>query len=257
MTEQRARPPDRLGQPTVYGRRAKLGAIVPPTNTANEAEWNMVAPADVSVHTARMPLHTDTESEAGRKALYDDVGRYAGDLAQAGVDVIAYGCTAGSLVTPYTALSEFMERETGLPSITTAQALVEALRALGASRLVMVSPYGPTLNRREAAFFRENGFTILEEAGFGYGEGGPQEYRNIARIPPDETADLVRRSDRPDADAILISCTDLATFDIVGMLELALGKPVISSNQATLWLALRRAGITDRVDTLGVLFRSH
>lgn len=257
MAETAATPPDRLSRPTVYGRRAKLGVIVPTTNTANEAEWNMVAPADVSIHAARMPLHEDTSTEEGERALYRDVRRCVGELAQADVDVIAYGCTAGSLVMPYTALPEFMEKATGRPAVTTAQSLIEAMRALGASRLALATPYGPTLNRREAEFLGAHGFEIVNETGLGYGEGGAHEYRNIARIPQDEIADLVRRTDSPEAEAILISCTDLATFDLVGMLEAALGKPVISSNQATLWLALRRAGIADRIDTLGKLFRAH
>ena len=55
--------------PTTYGWRAKIGVIVPPTNTVNEAEWQLMAPAGVSVHTTRMPLHEDTTSAAGTRAL--------------------------------------------------------------------------------------------------------------------------------------------------------------------------------------------
>ena len=56
-----------------YGQRAKIGVIVPPTNTVNEAEWNIMAPDGVSVHSTRMPLHADTSSKEGKKALYKDV----------------------------------------------------------------------------------------------------------------------------------------------------------------------------------------
>lgn len=249
--------PERLSEPTVYGARAKLGVIVPPTNTANEAEWNRMAPAGVSVHAARMPLHTDTESAEGQKALYADVERYAADLAQAGVDVIAYGCTAGSMVSPVTALPDFMSETTGVPAITTAQALVEALTALGAKTVSLATPYHRTLNDHEIAFLRANGIETLAAEGLGYGEGGPDEYRNIARIPPEETAALARRVDRPEVEAIVVSCTDLATLDIIAPLEANLGKPVVSSNQATFWLALRRAGVQDRLTGFGRLLEEH
>ena len=69
-------PESLLDRPTVYGARAKLGVIVPPTNTSNEAEWQIMAPQGVTIHSARMPLHADTESEAGKAALYDDVQRF-------------------------------------------------------------------------------------------------------------------------------------------------------------------------------------
>lgn len=248
---------DRIDDPTVYGTRAKIGVIVPPANTANEAEWARMTPPGVTIHAARMPLHLDTESEAGKAALHADLAHHAGDLALAGVDLIAYGCTAGSLVNPAESLADFMTESTGRPAVTTAQALVEALRALGASRVAMATPYDQALNEREARFLGEHGVTVVHEEGFGYGAGGPQEHRNIARIRPEEVYELAKRVDRPEAEAILLSCTDLATLDVIGRLEAETGKPVVSSNTATFWLALRRAGIGDRLDGFGRLLKAH
>lgn len=250
-------PRDRLADPTVFGARAKLGVIVPPTNTANEAEWNAMVPPGVSVHAARMPLHTDTASDAGKRALYDNVKRYARDLAQASVDIVAYGCTAGSMVTPMTALPDFMAREAGTPAITTAQAIVEALRALGARRIAVATPYHDALNRHEVHFFAAHGIETVSIAGLGYGANGPAEYRNIARVPLEEGFAHAISADRAEADAVLVSCTDFATLGLLDRLETALGKPAISSNQATLWLALRRAGIADKISGHGRLLASH
>ena len=123
-------PKSLLDKPTVYGTRAKIGAIVPPTNTANEAEWQQLLPAEVTLHTTRMPLHTDTTSDAGRAALNRDIEYHAEQLAMAGVDVIVYNCTAGSLVKPVTALAERVTRVTGIAALTTAQAIVRALQTL-------------------------------------------------------------------------------------------------------------------------------
>lgn len=250
-------PTDRLDQPTVYGARAKLGVIVPPTNTANEAEWNRMAPPGVSVHSARMPLHLDTESAAGKAALHADLLRHMADLAQAAVDVLAYGCTAGSMTIPVTALPEFMAAKSGLPCVTTAEALIDALRALGARRVAVATPYHDALNRHEAHFLAGHGIEVTALRGFGYGANGPAEFRNIARIPPAETLALARSVAGPGCDAVLISCTDLATLDIIPVLEAEIGKPVITSNQATFRLALRRAGIADRLAGCGRLLERH
>lgn len=250
-------PASLLDRSTVYGARAKLGVIVPPTNTANEAEWNRMVPDGVTVHSARMALHTDTESAGGKQALRDDISRFARDLAQASVDIVAYGCTAGSMISPVTDLPDFMAREAGRPAVTTAQAIVAALQALGARSLAIATPYHDALNAHEVAFLAEQGFETAAIAGLGYGAGGPAEYRNIARVQPAEVFELAASVDRPEADALLISCTDFATLDVLQRLEDKLGKPVVSSNQATLWLALRTAGIDDRLAGVGRLFTDH
>ena len=244
---------DRMSHPTVYGTRAKLGVIVPPTNTANGAEWNRMAPPGVTIHATRMKLHTDTVSAAGKRTLHDDLAHAVRDLAQAAVSVIAYGCTAGSMTVPATQLAEFMEGVAGCPCVTTAQALVEALRALGAKRVAVATPYDETLNRHEAEFLHGHGFDVLAIRGMGYGAGGPTEYRNIARVPTEEVFAFARDVFVPEADAMLVSCTDLATLDIIERLESETGKPVISSNQSTFWLALRKAGIADRLCGMGRL----
>lgn len=244
---------DRLSHPTVYGSRAKLGVIVPPTNTANEAEWNRLAPAGVTIHSTRMALHTDTETDEGRRALREDLAHAAKDLAQASVDVIAYGCTAGSMTVPASQLSGFMQDATGRPSVTTAQSLVAALRALGVRRVAVATPYHDALNRHEAHFLAAHGFEVVALRGMGYGANGPAEFRNIARVPTADVYTFARSVVVPAADALLVSCTDLATLDIIDQLEAETGRPVISSNQATFWLALRTAGIADRIAGAGRL----
>lgn len=248
---------DRMSHPTVYGARAKLGVIVPPTNTANEAEWGRLAPPGVTVHATRMKLHTDIKSPAAKRALLDDVRHHALDLAQAGVSVIAYGCTAGSLTVPVSELPDFMERETKFPCVTTAQALVEALRRFGTKRVAVATPYHDALNRHEAEFLEAHGFEVVAIRGMGYGGGGVAEYRNIARVTPNEVYDFALSVMKPSAEALLISCTDLATLDVIQRLESQVGKPVTSSNQATFWLALRKAGIVDKIAGSGQLLALH
>jgi len=246
-----------LSDPTVYGSRAKLGVIVPPTNTANEAEWNRMAPDGVSVHSVRMPLHTDTTSAHGKQALYDDVGKFSRDLAQAGVSVVAYGCTAGSMVTPMEQLPGFMRKETGIPAITTAQSLVLGLRALGARKVAVATPYHDALNDHEIHFLADQGIETVAMRGLGIGANGPAEYRLIARVPLDQVYAHARGAFVPAADALLISCTDFATLPLIERLERDIGKPVVTSNQATFWAALRAAGVQDRFTSFGALLQQH
>ncbi|MBV9079195.1 MAG: aspartate/glutamate racemase family protein [Methylobacteriaceae bacterium] len=226
-----------------YGWRARLGLIVPPTNTVNEAEWAFACPSGVTVHTARMPLHLDSATPEGRRRLEDDLRRAALDLAAAEVDVIAYGCTAGSLVLPLDTITSFVSRETGIPAVATAPAIVEALRDLGARRLVVATPYHDALNEHEARFLEACGFEVVRLRGLGLGAGGLHEFRLISRVTPTDLLAFVMEVDHPEADAVVVSCTDLPTMAIHQALAARLGKPVVTSNQATFQAALRRAGV--------------
>jgi maleate isomerase/arylmalonate decarboxylase len=240
-----------------YGTRAKIGLIVPPTNTVNEAEWARMVPAGVTIHVTRMELHADNSSPAGERQLYADIEKATGDLAVASLDAIAYGCTAGSMVMPLAKLTDFMTGVAGVPCVATASALVHACRALGLARVALATPYHDALNEHERAFLADNAIAVVAMKGLGIGAGGPQEYVRIARVPAADVYAHARSADRPDAQGLLISCTDLATLAAIPRLEHDLGKPVVTSNQATFWAALRAAGVADRFEGYGDLLRSH
>ena len=231
----------RSGRP--YGWRARLGLIVPPTNTVNETEWWQAAPEGVTIHTVRMPLHLDAPTPDGKARLEGDLAAAARDLASASVDVIAYGCTAGSLVHPVESLAQFVTAETGLPAISTAQALVETLSRLGLRRIALTTPYDEKLTAHERDFLIASGFDVVCAAGMGFGAGGPHEYRQIAGIGRERLMALVLATDRPAAEAALVSCTDLPTLNALPELREALGKPIVTSNGATFEAALRRADV--------------
>jgi len=249
--------PVALADAPIYSWRGRIGVIVPPTNTVNEAEWNMMAPPGLTIHAARMALHTDTTSTKGKRALRRDLRKACADLAQAGVDVIAYGCTAGSMVSPVTDLSDFMTDVSGLPAVTTAGSLIAALRALGAARISVATPYHDALNEHERAFLAAHGIETLRLSGLGFGAHGPEEYKCIARVPAERVYELACSVDHKDADAVLVSCTDFPTLDVIPRLERDLGKPAVSSNQATFWAALRAAGLDLKFDNFGTLLRDH
>ena len=240
-----------------YGWRAKLGLIVPPTNSVNEAEWARMAPDGVSVHSIRMPLHTDTDTDVGRRALHQDIALATSELAKADLDVIAYACTAGSMVLPLDSLTRFMEQHGARRAIATAPALVHACRALGLSRVALATPYHDALNAHEVRFLSECGIEVTSVRGLGIGAGGPHEYVEIARVPKDKVREHCRLADQPAAQGLVVSCTDFAVMESVAPLEAELGKPVITSNLATFWLALRTAGVEDRIPGFGSLLLQH
>src|SRR5690606_20084427 len=144
-----------------------------------------------------------------------------------------------------------------VPAVATAAALVGALRALGVRRISLATPYHDPLTDHERDFFARCRIDTVTARGLGFGATGPDDYRNIARLPTAVAYRLAKSVDRPEADAIVISCTDFATLGVIPVLESELGKPVISSNQATFWAALRAAGVGDRPGSFGRLLREH
>jgi arylmalonate decarboxylase len=228
--------------------------IVPPNNTIGEIEFARLAPDGVSAHATRMALHLDLAH--GFDGLYADLETAIGFLREASVDVVAYACTASSMQCPLDELAARMTAMAGVPAVSTAQAIVEALRALGARRIAVATPYLPAVNDHERAFLTANGFDVLAIEGLGIGETR-EDFRYLARVPPEVAYRLARRVDRPDADAILISCADFATLPVLQRLETDCGKPVVTSNLATFWAALRRGGVPDRIDGVARLLAEH
>jgi maleate cis-trans isomerase len=234
-----------------YGWRARIGLIVPSTNTINEAEFWRLAPPGVTIHSARA-TSTGEFSEAYFERLREAGRRCADDLATAEVDIIAYGCTSGSIVCPLEEIVSDLTARTGLPAVATAGSVVAALQALGVRRVAVATPYVDFINEREEEFLRTHGFEVTSLHGLRLGET-QAERRSIGRVPPEHVYRMARICDRPEAEAIFVSCTNLATLDVIARIEADLGKPVVTSNQACFWHCLRSLGIPDRIEGYGRL----
>ncbi|MBO6756005.1 MAG: hypothetical protein JJ902_06740 [Roseibium sp.] len=218
---------------------------MPPTNTVNESEWRLAMPDGVSFHTHRMALHSDIGTKSGRERLDRDLDLAFDMLKPAAPDVIAYACTAGSMVNPVGALPDALRARHGIEAVTTSAAVIAALKALGAVKLSVATPYGQALNRHEMTFLEANGFRIQRIAGLGIGESGPSEYPRIARTTLEDVRAHAIATFVPGSDALVLLCTDFPTQALITDLEAHLGVAVVTSNQATLWACLRAAGITD------------
>ena len=110
---------------------------------------------------------------------------------------------------------------------------------------------GPRITIGSATMMNK-AFEVLEAHGMGL-----RHDTEMIRVAPDYIVDYACAIDRPDAEAVLISCGALRAIDVVDRIEQTLGKPVICSNQAMLWDCLRLAGIEDRLPGLGRLLREH
>jgi len=230
---------------------ASIAMIVPPTNTVNEAEWKRMAPG-IRFPLLRMPLHAHADEQ-----FFSDLKLFLKELKAEKPTVIAYACTASSMVLPLDKLSKFIEKETGIPGVATAPALVLAARELGMKKVAVATPYHDALNQHEKEFLEACGLKVLGIKGLGIGAGGPQEYVKIAKVTPEEVLAHCRSAWSPGADGMIVSCTDFRTLDAVPQLEREFGVPVISSNLATLWMARRAAGIKDRLQGWGSLLAEH
>lgn len=231
---------------------ASLGLIVPTTNTVNEIEWKRMALPGMRFPLARMALHAH-----GDESLHADLRKAIRELEAQQPDVIAYACTAGSMVQPLDSLAAYIEKQSGIKGVATAPALVHACRALGLRRIALATPYHDALNEHEKCYLAENDIEVRSMRGLGIGAGGAHEYVRIARVPKEVIYEHCRSADVPQAEGLVISCTDFPTLEAIPRLEAELGKPVISSNLATFWQALRAAGVPTRIAGFGRLLELH
>lgn len=237
----------------MYGWRGRLGLIVPSSNTTMEMELHDYLPEGVSLHTTRIPLKNVTEEELVKMNTLAVEG--AKLLRDAGVELILYGCTSGSLIggKDYEKKLEMeIEEEVNVPVISTSTAVIEALKMLDAREIIVITPYTDEINVREKEFLEANDFTVLDIRGLGI-----EDNQDIGKLEPYSAYRLAKASFMDEAEAIFISCTNWRTFEIIEALENDLGVPVVTSNQASLWLALREMDVMERIPGLGRLFTEY
>jgi maleate isomerase len=233
--------------------RAALGFVLLATEPTIEDDMYQLAPPGVGVHftRVRMPNEVTVENLAAVEA---ELAGAAAILQPDGdLDVICYACTSGSVVIGedrvMTQLSHGSPKAKPTTLIT---GVIRALRALRIQRIVIATPYIDAINDLEERYLQERGFEVLNIKGMNILNG-----TDMHLVTPDFIAEFAQRLDRSDAEAIFVSCGALRTIDIINDLEQEVGKPVVASNQAMFWNALRLAGIEDKIEGYGRLFREH
>jgi maleate isomerase len=174
-------------------------------------------------------------------------------LADSKCDVTVLQCTGTAMSGGIEGEQEVirrMEQATGRPALSTATSLMLAFAALGARRLVFVSETGQAGHDAKLAYLREAGFDIVADRAMAL--AGTDAY---CTTPPAFWFDSVCALRNDAADAYFVSCANIHSIDVIEALEAALGRPVVTSNQAALWCALRTIGIRDTVPGLGRLMQ--
>ena len=231
------------------GGAAKLGLIV--LSTDQTLEWE--ARRILAGHGANL-MHSRIESApmVTPDSLRDMGGRLeaAARLLPAPLRAIGYGCTSASVMLGPPEVAGIVGRaHQETPVTNPISAVAAALRALGARRVGLVTPYAPEVARPVAEFLAGAGVEITREAGFGEGDD-----RRVARICERDTLRAIEEVSE-GADAVFASCTNLRTLGIVDDAERRIGMPVISSNSALIWHLLGLAGAEIPPNGPGALYR--
>lgn len=216
--------------------------VVDPYDMALDRELWRWMPDEVALAVARTPFHPMVVDElmAGALGNDDEIRATARCLAAVSPEAAVFACASGSFIRGIDGarrISRAIAEEAGAPAVTTSEALLEALAALGLHRVAIATPYVAQLTDRLEDFLVADGRTVVGVAGLGLD-------RLIWRVPYSVTADLIRGADRPGAEAVFVSCTNLPTFHLIEPLEEELGKPVLTANQVTAWAGLRRLGLS-------------
>ena len=236
--------------------RAKIGVLVPFTNTNLEPDMILMRCPDTTVHFQRMGGYqvdkipgSDQMAGLGASDISHDLKMISGVRP----DVVLYGCTSATLTHGHSfdvQLAYDIKAGSGALSFTAAGALVHAIKVLGLSKVGFSSPYLEEINTKAVAFLSQNQITTVKCTNIGrelgnYGQG---------ELTPDEVFDLACEADHPEAEAIVLSCTDMRSVEVVDRIEAVLDKPVLTSNQAMMFALMHALGLPRHGNVPGTLF---
>ncbi|MDD9978746.1 MAG: Asp/Glu racemase [Boseongicola sp.] len=236
----------------------RFGILVPFTNTNLEPDMVLLRPDGVSLHFARMggydaeEIPDESQMQALGAADLDEPLRL---LSGVHPDVVIYGCTSATLTHGPAfdrALAEKIKASVGAETVTAAGALVHALGTIEADKIGFASPYVPAINDMAVHFLSQMGVSTISRSEVDERLGNEGQ----GALSPDAVFQLGLKADHPEADAIVLSCTDMRSVEIIAQLEKQVGKPVITSNQAMMFQAMQFLGANHSMMGYGSLFQN-
>ncbi|MBM4407875.1 MAG: hypothetical protein FJ038_04565 [Chloroflexi bacterium] len=246
---------------------ARIALLVPGDCQVDDEFWRLLAPHGVPfvsrttgadqalmgttgmalAHTTALAASSDFEVAADRLR---DVVPVAAAYVDTSISFVRGPSGAADI-------TERIERFLHVPTVVTSTAVVDAARALGVRSVGVVSVYLDEINATMPAFFDPQGVRIVRIGPLtGHVMSSGESSTEMAQISPDDLVAAGRDVDGPDVDAIFIPCTAVRTLDAIEPLEAAIGKPVITAIQATLWRVARLAGLTHDAPGGGRLFET-
>ena len=229
----------------------RLGLIALATDLTSERDFARLMPHDqMGLYTARIEYENPTTLENLRHMGPRLTAAAQLILPGEPLDVICYSCTAASVVIGDEAVTQAIQAaRPGVPVVTPSGAALMAFKALGVSKISVLTPYLVATSQPMADYFTKHGLAIQSFDCFGL-----EDDRIMARVTRNAIIEAACRVDVPEAEALFISCTGLPAVAAIAEIEARLGKPVVTSNQASAWAMMRYAGLDHKPVGCGQLF---
>lgn len=236
----------------------KIGFITPSSNVALEIITSTILTQLplVSAHYSRIPV-TTTDLGAGAASQFRPaaLSQVAKLIADCPVSTILWNGTSESWTGEgYNAgvvIQQRISETTGLPASTSSLAQVEVLKERDIKSIALATPYTTEPNKRLREYYSSQGIKVVNDSRLDHTVNN-----EIADTPLEEIRDLIRSADHPDAECIVIPCTNFPAATVVEEMELELGKPIFDSIIVTLWKGLQIVDIKTPIHGWGRLLRS-
>ncbi len=227
-----------------YGPRARVGVATPQANPTVEPEMRAMVPEPVGVYATRLSHGAPRVEDRLQHYIthLPDAIRSFGPMRLAAFGV---GCTGSSYVAGQAqedALTEAAERECAVPVITAAQAIRQALAALGARRIALVSPYPEGLAEAGYRYWEQSGIAVTARLRV---DPAIDDTHRIYEFTSHDALEalrvLLRDPEAGRADCIVASGTGMPTLSALRTFREECPLPVLSSNLCLAWALTRRA----------------
>lgn len=234
------------------GAAARIGLIALASGLTGEEEMHRVLPAGETLLLTTRVRDSDAVALDNFAPFEAELAHAAATLLPRGhLDVVAYCCAAGAIALGDDVVAARIRAVHPGAAVTTLYAAaLAALRALGLRSVALLTPYTEAVSREMVAQLQRDGIRVVRCRAFGI-----ELTNEICHVAPETTAAAARAVDCAAAEAVFICCGGLRVVDRIDAIEAALGKPVIASNQALAWHALRLAGYDKVVPGFGRLLR--
>jgi maleate isomerase len=229
--------------------KARVGMVDLASGLTGEEEMHAILPDDVLLLTTRV-LNSNTIVLSALSDMQEDMARAVSTITpDEPLDVVIYCCTSGTIAIGEDRLRELIQSvRPGVAFTNPFTAAVEALRHIGAKRVSLLAPYTVEVTSYMRDAFQCKGFEIPYVTTYGL-----ELDAEICQVSHDDILATAREQCVQGVDALFISCTGLRVVSLIEQIERELGLPVITSNQALAWHALRLAGYDRNLNGFGRL----
>jgi len=240
----------------------RIGQIVPSSNTTMETEIPAILRAREAVeaerftfHSSRMRMQHVTKEELAK--MDADSDRCALELADARVDVLGYACLVAimSMGLGYHKKSEerlhgrTVEAGGPAPVVTSAGALVDGLKAIGAKKVAILTPYMKPLTCVVIDYIENEGIEVLDSISLEVSNN-----LEVGLLNPLAPIEHTKRLNTANVDAIVASaCVQMPSLASIQAIEDRAGLPVLSSSVATTYMMLKKLGLKTYAPGFGSL----